>query len=418
MADELVLDFARATNVTAAGNDGTVTIQASGGEPPLRALLVTLTETLPAISGQPTTFRGLPASGYILRVHDSSPIAQVVEAEMVFVGDYKPPREGCQDEYAYNFDPAATTGGTASCTYAPRWRSAWQPMPVAVPAEAGQMQSFIEAELFIGFREGHPLNFLRPLGEPVGLRATVGPDGYATFRLGPYLQAALGVDDGHGGYRLDLNTQTVDDLYVGYELRRTTGQMLEQGYAINAAVPEAQLGEGAVLSSFERVPVWPGFSWQRPQLASSGAGRYGSMAEVYPNSINLPCPANPLPVAWLNPRGGFDYWVFQGRTQFGDSVGEGQQFREALTGQQRYSDPGDAYETFKASSGVFGGDDLLRGLRTLWRSPQAWYQPEPGGEWVPIMVERGTRDVGRMGVRRQEVVLNFTTATPEWAQGQ
>lgn len=327
------------------------------------------------------------------------------------------PVPGCTDEYAVSFDPAATVSD-GSCTYAVRWRSAWQPMAVAVAAVEGQVDAFAEAELRIGFRDGHPLAFLRPLGEPLGLRATVGPDGYATFRLGPYLQAALGVDDGAGGYRLDLNTATADDAYVGYELRRTTGELLEAGYALNAAVPEVALFEGAVLSSFARVPQWPGYQWKRLQLASRSAGRYAGIDEVYPASITLPCPPNPLPVAWLNSNGGFDYWVFQGRTQFGDTVSEGQTYREALSGEQRYSDPGDAYQTFKASSGVFAGDDLLAGLRTLWRSPQAWVMLEPGGEWVPIVVERGSRDVGRMGVRRQEVALNFQLAMPEWAQGQ
>jgi hypothetical protein len=47
-----------------------------------------------------------------------------------------------------------------------------------------------------------------------------------------------------------------------------------------------------------------------------------------------------------------------------------------------------------------------------------WYQPDPEGEWVPVVVERGQRDVGRMGVRRQELQLSFTHAAPEVAQGQ
>ncbi len=416
--NKLVLDTFSATDETAAGDDGAATIQASGGVAPLTALLVTLTQTQPATSGKPNTFTGLPGTQqYTLRVFDSSPNPQVVEAT-VTVADYTAPRNGCQDEYAANYDPLATSGGAASCTYAPRWRSAWQPMAVAVPAVANQEEAYISAELRIGFREGHPLNFLHPLGEPLGLRATVGPDGYATFRLGPYLQAALGVADGAGGYRLDLNQQTVDDCYIGYELRRDTGEMLEQGYALNSAVPEAQLFDGAVLSSFERVPSWRGYSWKRAQLSS--AGRYGTMAEVSFDNVGafLPCPSNPVPVAWLNPKGYFDFWVFQGRPTLGDAVGQGQQYREASSGQRRYSDPGDSYQTFKASSGTFGGDDLLRGLRTLWRSPQAWAILEPGGEWVPIVIPRGDREIGRLGVRRQELSLSFSTATPEWAQGQ
>lgn len=412
------LDRLDHTDETAAQDDGTATIQASGGVSPLTALLVDLGQSKPAVDGQPVVYTKLPPATYTLQITDSStPTPQVVSGQ-VTIAPYVVAVDGCQDEYAENFDPAATSGGMASCAYAPRWRAAWQPMAVPVPALAGQTAGYTAAELRIGFRVGHPLNFLRPLGEPLRLRVTVGPDGYATFRLGPYLQAALGVPDSAGGYRLDLNAQGADDACVGYELRRLTGEMLEHGYAINAAVPEDQLFEGRVLSSFERVPVWPGYSWKRFMLTSRNLGRYGAIDEVYPTTTSLPCPANPLPVAWLNPLGGFDFWVFQGRTQFGDTVGEGQQFQEALTGQQRYSDPGNSYQTFKASSGVFAGDDLLAGLRTLWRSPQAWYQPDPESEWVPIMIPRETRDVGRMGVRRQEVPLNFTTATPEWAQGQ
>jgi hypothetical protein len=129
-------------------------------------------------------------------------------------------------------------------------------------------------------------------------------------------------------------------------------------------------------------------------------------------------PSNPLPVAWLNPWGAWDFWVFQNRPTLGDDVSEGQTFTEATTAQRRYSDPGAAYETFKASSGVFRGDDLLAGLRTLWRSPQAWVQLVPGGEWLPIVVERGQREVGRMGVLKNEVTVSFSLALAEFAQGQ
>lgn len=420
---DLVLRSLRPAAPRTAGGTGSVAIAYSTSSPASLRVAATdqatgayYADTLASTPSKLVRLTGLPPGTYGLAVAlDDDSDEYFASAEFTIPAFVR--ADGCTDEYAANYDVLANTDDS-SCSYAPRWRAAWQPMAVVVPAEPGQNEAYIAAELFIGFPPGHPLADLRPLGEPLSLRATVGPDGYATFRLGPYLQAALGADDGAGGYRLDINTQGADDACVGYELRRLTGEMLEHGYALNAAVPEAQLVEGAVLSSFARLPVWPGYSWKRYRLASRSAGRYGAVDEVYPDTISLPCPSNPLPVAWLNPRGGFDFWVFQGRTQFGDSVGEGQQYREALSGEQRYSDPGDSYQTFKASSGVFAGDDLLAGLRTLWRSPQAWYQPEPDGDWVPIVVERGSRDVGRFGVRRQEVVLNFTTATPEWAQGQ
>jgi hypothetical protein len=415
----LRLDLASHTDETAALNDGTATIQASGGIAPLTAYLVELSMQQPAASGQPNTYPGLPPSTYTLRVRDSSSPAQVVQADLTVL-PYTPPKAGCQDEYADNYDPAATSGGAVSCTYSPRWRSAWGPAGVAVrvPALPGQMAAYVVAELRIGFRPGHPLDATRPLGEPVKLHATIGPDGYATFRLGPYLRPALGSDDGAGGYRLDINTQTVDDFYVGYELRRVTGEVLEHGYVVNAAVPDADLAEGTVLSSFAQVPTWPGFDWQRARLASRSTGRYGAMDEVYPSHVRLPCPANPLPVAWLNPLGGWDFWVFQGRPQVGDEVGESQSFTEPATGQRRYSQRGEARGTTTASSGVFSGPQFAEGLRTLWASPQVWYQPVFGGEWVAVTLGGGSFPVRRMGLARTEVNLTLNNATPHYSQGQ
>jgi hypothetical protein len=72
-------------------------------------------------------------------------------------------------------------------------------------------------------------------------------------------------------------------------------------------------------------------------------------------------------------------------------VSDGQTYAESSSGERRYSDPGEARQTINASSGAFAGDDLLRGLRTLWRSSQVWYQPDPGGEWIAVTVERGAR---------------------------
>lgn len=337
----------------------------------------------------------------------------------------KPPKDGCTDEYAENFDLEATTNNN-TCTYSPRWRAAWQPLAVRVAAVYGQLTGFIAAELRIGFRPGHPLATDRPLGAPLALRATVGPDGYATFVLGPYLRSALGTPDGAGGYQYDLNSPTAydADLYVGYELRRAgTGELLEHGYALNSAVPDALLhtGPGAALTPFLNLfPVWPGFDFPVPTGAITPGGVHGYLEQqpFQDDQLLLPCPPNPLPVRWLAPGGGYGHWVFQGRPVLGDSVGEGQTYREASSGQQRYSDPGDAYQTYKASSGVFKGESLLAGLRTLWRSPQAWVQMELGGEWLPIVLPRGDRDVATRGIRRQELVLNFSLAAPEWVQGQ
>lgn len=426
----LVLDSLSHTDETVALNDGTATIQASGGLAPLTAELLELSLSQPATSGQPVVFTALPPATYTLSITDSTtPTAQVVSGQIT-VQAYTPPIAGCQDEYADNYDPAATTGGYASCTYTPLWRSAWQPMAVRVAAVAGQVPAFIAAELRIGFRPGHPLAADRPLGAPLALRATVGPDGYATFVLGPYLRPALGAADGAGGYRLDLNSPTAfdADLYVGYELRRAVSdELLEHGYALNAAVPDVQLLNYLNPFYLSGFPVWPGFSsytvMRRGTANGTGGVGLGDYGVVYTEPadggndiVQLPCPLNPLPVAWLAPGGGYGFWVFAGKPVLGDAVGEGQRFREASSGEQRFSDPGEAYQTFKATSGVFKGDALLTGLRTLWRSPQAWVQL--GGQWLPIVVERGTREVGRLGVLKNEVPISFQLAAPEWAQGQ
>jgi hypothetical protein len=420
------------TDETAAGpSDGTITLTPAGGTDPLTLEVVGLGLSRQTTGGTPELFTAIPPGTYPVQVSDSG-TPQMQASSSVTVLPYVPAVNGCQDEYADNYEPAATTGGYASCTYTPLWRSAWQPMAVRVAAVAGQLDGFISAELRIGFRPGHPLAADRPLGAPLELRATVGPDGYATFVLGPYLRPELGAPDGAGGYRYDLNSPTAydADLFVGYELRRAVSdELLEHGYALNSAVPDAQILNYLNPFYLAGFPVWPGFSdyivTRRGVANGSGGVGLGDYGVVYTEPadggndiVQLPCPPTPLPVRWLAPGGGYGYWVFQGRTQFGDSVGEGQAFREASSGQQRYSDPGDAYQTFKASSGVFKGEALLAGLRTLWRSPQAWVQLEPGGEWVPIFIPRGDRDVARVGIRRQELVLNFSLAAPEWAQGQ
>jgi hypothetical protein len=398
--------------------EGTITLTPTGGTDPVTLEVVDLSLSESSSGGAAKVFTDIPPGTYQVRGSDGSNPTQIVTSS-VTVLPYSAPKSGCQDEYALNYDPLATTAG--SCDFAPNWRSAWGPgaMPVRVPAVAGQLEAFVAAELHIGFRPGHPLAAQRPLSDAVKLKATVGPDGYATFRLGPYLQHSLGSDDGAEGLRLDINTETADDLYCGYELRRAvSAELLDHGYVLNSARPDAELVDGRALSSFTRLPVWPGYEWKRQKLSSSSAGRFGALVEASLPNVYLPCPSNPLPVAWLNPWGAWDFWVFQNRPTLGDDVSEGQTFTEATTAQRRYSDPGAAYETFKASSGVFRGDDLLAGLRTLWRSPQAWVQLVPGGEWLPIVVERGQREVGRMGVLKNEVTVSFSLALAEFAQGQ
>jgi hypothetical protein len=424
----LYLDSVSTTNETAAGaDDGTATIQASGGIAPLTASVVELSRSQPATSGQPSLFDKLPTSSFTLRVTDSSSPAQVVQREVTIL-PYSAPTSGCQDEYADNYDTTATSGGAASCTYAPRWRSAWGPAGVAVrvPALPGQTAAYVVAELRIGFRPGHPLDATRPLGEPVKLRATVGPDGYATFRLAPYLWPALGSDDGAGGYRLDLNspTATTTDLFTGYELRRTTGELLEHGYALNAAVPDAQLltGPDNPLSPFAgSLPVWPGLEYDVAYLSQREMGRFGAI-DAGPvldlDYLLQPCPAHPVPVMWLAPGGGYGYWIFGGRPQIGDQVGESQGFTEPATGERRWSQRGETRGTITASSGVFNGAVFGEGLRTLWASPQVWYQPQPGGEWVAVTLEGGSYPVRRLGLPRTEFSLSFTVSTPQYAQGQ
>jgi len=426
-AADFHLDSYGHTDETAAGGDGTATVQASGGVAPLTALLVELSQSQPASSGQPNTFPGLPASKYTLRVSDSStPTPQVLEAT-VTVAAYAAPVAGCQDEYADNYDPTATSGGTSSCSYSPRWRSAWGPsgMAVAVAAVAGQTLAYIEAELRVGFRPGHPLAEMRPLGAPISLRATVGPTGYATFKLGPYVQPLLGVEDGAGGYELDLNSPsaTTSDLYVGYELRRTDDDtLLEHGYALNAAVPDEWLVPGR-LSPFTALPLWPGFDDYRvPLLTSFNLGKYGELLDEAALHLGpttqLPCPSNPLLVAWLAPGGGYGYWVFQGRgTQVGLSISDGQTYQRP-DGQRRYSERGEARRTYEARSGVFKGADLAEGLATLQYSPQVWVQPELGGEWVAVTLDATDYAVRKLGQLRNEVVVKFTGAGSAYSQGQ
>jgi hypothetical protein len=421
----LYLDSLTHTDETATdADDGTATIQASGGLGALTASIDALLLTQPATSGVPVTFTGLPVGTHTVKVRDSAtPLPAVVQGDVTVLA-FTEPVAGCTDEYSDTYDPAATSDTVpTSCTYSPRWRSAWQWMAVHVAAVAGQVEAFIEADLIVGFRPGHPLAAYRPLGNPLRLTATVGPDGYATFRLGPYLRSQLGAPDGRGGYRLDLNSPTAydADLYVGYELRRTNGAMIEHGYALNSAVPDGQIKYH--LGPFGgEAPVWPGFDtfpYAFSTFVPPGLGVV--LSDVVTNitdAIYLPCPLNPVPVAWLAPGSGYGYWVFSGKPVLSDTLGDGQSFSEAETGERRWSSRGEARKVITANSGVFKGEKLMQGLRSLWRSPQVWYQPVLDGPWVPVTIEPGSFPAGRLGVPKQNFTIEFSESAAQYQQGQ
>lgn len=411
-----------ATDETAAGSDGSLTATPVGGVAPLTLTLVGTGTSQPATAGQAVVFAGLAPGPYTVRVSDSAgqetdatiPIAAYVAPVVV---------PGCTDPQADNYDPAATTDN-GSCTFTPRWRSAWQEVAVAVAPEAGTTAAFVELELVEGLPAGHPFAAARPQGPPLPVRATIGPDGLATFRLGPYLRAALGAA-GDGGRRLDLNSPTAytTDLFTGYELRRPGGELMQAGYVLNAAAPDATLttAPGGLLSPFAgRLPVWPGFDdYQVPYFAALAGSPYGFLESDEARqfaTVRLPCPSHPLPVAWLAPGGGYGYWVFSGRPALGDEVGQGQAYAEAGTGEARWASRGEARRTYAASTGPFAGDDLVEGLRTLWGSPQVWARLR--GAWVPVVLSSGSFPAGRLGVVRKELGVSFTEAAPRYAQGQ
>lgn len=110
-----VLDYATATNATATGG-GTITGQASGGDPPLTALLVEAGIAQNATSGQPVTFGNIPAGTYTLRFTDD--IGQSVERTLI-INPYAPVViRGCTDPAADNYDATATEDD-GSCAYTP-----------------------------------------------------------------------------------------------------------------------------------------------------------------------------------------------------------------------------------------------------------------------------------------------------------
>ncbi|RPD45821.1 hypothetical protein DNI29_16865 [Hymenobacter sediminis] len=214
------------------------------------------------------------------------------------------------------------------------WAGLWAPggIPVTVSPQAEEAPAFVEADLYAGFPEGHPLAANRPLTFVSAVRATVAPSGVATLNLAPYLRSEVGALLSSGSRRLDLNSLTAqtEDVYVGYQLTMG-GQIIAQGYALNSVLSTEQLVAyvaGRKLSPFGNVlPLWPGYEYQVSRLRADftveavkgGPGLSGGGAYIY-----MPCPRYGLPVAWLSPEGGFGYWVFSGQPVHGDEVGEGQ----------------------------------------------------------------------------------------------
>jgi hypothetical protein len=344
------------------------------------------------------------------------------------------PVVGCLEESATNYNPLATQADNRLCRYTPRWVGVWSPdgVPVVVRPTAVPAPAYLSAELYAGYPVGHSLAAVRPLRYLVTLRATVAPTGLATFDLAPYLRSELGALQDDGSRRLDLNSLTAqtEDLYVGFRLEMA-GQGIANGYALNSALGETRLedlrtGEDPLWPFGVTFPIWPGLSYLTSKLHDDVTGRLGEVQKTPPASasaegllVAMPCPSNPLAVAWLAPEGGYGYWVFQGRHRYGDDIGEGQPYTEALTNELRYSRRAPSRQTVEASSGVFADRALVEGLRTLRRAVQAWYRPTGlVGPWVPIVLQAGSFPAYQEGRRRYEATIQFSEAPPQYGQGQ
>lgn len=377
------------------------------------------------------TLGQIPIGAYRIELTDSNGCT----ASQEYTISAPAPVVGCMDEDASNYNPLATESDVTLCTYTPRWVGVWSPdgvpvwhRPAAVPSVA-----FASADLYAGYPAGHSLHSVRPLAYVATVRTTVEPSGLARFDLAPYLRAELGALQADGSRRLDLNSSTAqtDDLYVGFRLE-IEGRGVASGYAVNSVLSEFRLEE---LRSGQD-PLWP-FGKTMPRwglvfdytvscLVNDTSGRLGKVVVARPEAdpdndwreVQLPCPANALPVAWLSPEGGFGFWVFRGNHAYGDEIGEGAPYTEAGTQELRYSSRAASRETVEAYSGVFSDRDLVEGLRTLRRAVQAWYRPQPGGPWVPIVLQGGTFPAYREGRRRYEMTIQFTEAEPQYTQGQ
>jgi hypothetical protein len=424
---------ATGTAPTTAGGTGSLAATPTGGTAPLTVEVLLTGQSKPGTAGQVTAFPGLAPGGYVVRVTDSATPPRQAEAE-ANVPPYVAPVVACGDQDAINYVPGGTDNSL--CRYVPRWVGAWArggvPVPVRLsPADIEAGVGYLTAALWAGFPAGHPLAAERPLSYILDVRATVGPDGVARFDLAPYLRPLLGSAGIGGVRRLDLNSPDAHtaDLYVGWALYIGSEKMAH-GYALNSALDEPALEQyrlsGAPLSPFgPRLPVWPGFTLPYSVLTEDVTGRLGQVAqgevqELSPpgDVVVLPCPSNPLPVAWLAPDGSFAYWVFQGRHDYGDEVGEGQGYVEGGTEERRYSSRGASYRTVTAWSGVFSSRALVEGLRTLRRAVQVWYRPDPLGPWVPVVLGSGSVPAYREGRQRYEMTITFSEALPVAVQGQ
>jgi hypothetical protein len=424
------------TNPTSVGGTGAVSWSTSTRYPPL-ITRVTRLFPLPEVSEQlaPTQpgasqLWDVPIGRYRADVTDAQHCTASLEYEIAA----PPPIVGCLDEEASNYNPLATQGDSTLCTYTPRWVGAWCPdgVPVVVRPPTLPAPASLSAELYAGFPVGHPLAPGRPLRYVATLRATVAPTGLATFDLAPYLRSELGALQDDGSRRLDLNSLTAqtDDLYVGFRLEMA-GKGIANGYALNSALGETKLeglriGQDPLWPFGLTFPIWPGFNYRTSTLHDDASGRLGTVQTAPPADFSaqgrllpMPCPSNPLPVAWLGPEGGYGYWVFQGRHRYGDDIGEGQPYTEALSNELRYSRRAPSRQTVEASSGVFADRALVEGLRSLRRAVQAWYRPTGlVGPWVPIVLQAGNFPAYREGRRRYEATIQFSEAPPQYGQGQ
>lgn len=425
---------------SAVGGLGSVEFEVSTTAVWVSAYVVTLTAaevgtSLLQVAPGKLAIASVPAGSYRLMLSDARGCALGISPELLVTVPAAPPLvvRGCMDEEAGNYNSLATEDD-GTCRYAPRWVGVWSPegVTVTVAPTGDPLPAYLSAELQAGYPVGHPLAAVRPLVSVATLRATVAPSGLATFDLAPYLRSELG--GMHAGTRrLDINSADAytADLYVGFKLL-LSGSVVASGYALNSALEEVQLEQLRVnqlpLTPFGKLlPVWANYPYLLSVLHEDNTGRLGTLETRSPANdashgvrvVNLPCPRYGLPVAWLSPEGSFGYWVFAGHHAVGDEVGEGQPYLEGGTQELRYSSRAASRQVVEATSGVFSQRAFARGLRTLRRSVQAWYQPEgPGTAWVPITLKGGSFPAYREGRSRYEVTIQFTEAKAVAVQGQ
>jgi hypothetical protein len=417
------------------GGLGSVRLQVETRAATFQAVIVRLSDNqsfplAPVYQPGPFQLDQVAVGSYRLRLTD----ANGCTASQEYTLTQPAPVVGCLDASATNYNPLATQADNRLCRYTPRWVGVWSPdgVPVVVRPTAVPAPAYLSAELYAGYPAGHSLAAVRPLRYLATLRATVAPTGLATFDLAPYLRSELGALQDDGSRRLDLNSLSAqtDDLYVGFRLEMA-GQGMANGYALNSALGETKLeglriGQDPLWPFGVTFPLWPGLSYFTSKLHDDVTGRLGEVQKTPPASasaegilVAMPCPSHPLAVAWLAPEGGYGYWVFEGRHRYGDEIGEGQAYTEALTNELRYSRRAPSRRTIEASSGVFSDRALVEGLRSLRRAVQAWYRPTGlVGPWVPIVLQAGNFPAYREGRRRYEVTIQFSEGVAQTAQGQ